>query len=1218
MPGLFASDAPVELHGNGDVVLAADQISVWEDDNDRWIRLEGHATIYRNESGYQAQVGLVRSRGTAEGGRDQRLVLEIYLEGLYEVGPMFEGSIPETIRLQANARRIDIKPPLNGSSVIFFKGRPPRGPLIDWAFREEQQHSTPSPLQSERVRAVVLESQTNTQQPRVDDSFQPTFFQGDESGLGPRLALPAVPTPYPDIVPSAPPPAQGAADPSPVRFQEDDLSGFPGGELPRMPRLPDGFQDFPDLLPPDDLAPDDLAPLPDVRDPSIPSELPTEPSEPPPSSSYDPGQLSEIPIIPGTQRVVRFFFLDRPENRSIDRFPPLNPGDPFVFILKGKVNITVDDDRFGVLDAVADNVVIWKGGDGSTNANLDGPQSVDESFEMYLEGNVEILRDKKELVGEQDRSRANARRFYVDLRTQRFLGLDAELEQYAPGLLAPLRTTADSITQYRDFVRGPDGQIVRDERGRAQLGLATIRAQNAVTTGSRFADPGYRIRSRTIDFFELPPDRQRSRLRQRILDPLGTSSANQTFLVDARRNLFFLGPIPTFFWPRYLTTTEDISPPLEQISFRTNNLFGQMILTDWDIFKLLAIQKPSNVDDWNLDVDYLSDRGVAVGSEFGYFGVDFSEEVFGIDLAPGITSNYFGYFDLYGINDNGLDNLGEGPAVVTNGPPGAMALRSSVPPFQDFRGRLLFRHMQSLLPDDADPLDDFRVQLEAAYISDRRFLEQYFKRLSDSGLDQQTRIFAIRQWRNRAVTGLLEANLHDWYTDSQWLPKLDYYRLGGAPLGLGRFISYSQHSGVSFANTHTAVETNDPDLFAFLPYDPISATSGPFRTGRIFTNHQVDVPINLRFLRVTPYVQGQLIGWDNQYDAALPSLGFVPGLSQADYIRGTQGSTVGRAWGAYGVRADVSLTAYFRNVESDLFNVHGLAHKINLSANYRDAYSTLDLERIGVQDDLDDNTYEFTRRYFALTGFGLGVLPAQYSPLLLTLRRGSSPITGSTDVQDRIETLRFGVSQRLQTKRGPADSRRIIDYMVMDVSTNFYPDPSRDNFGSPFGLTQYQYEWFVGDRTSIVSDGLFEFFDIEGDILGDEPERNGVRVISAGVNFNRPPRGQLFLGYTILNSGPISTSALNASTGYWLSPKWYGTFGGLYDFGEGLLISTSFSLTRIGADFLTTVGLNFTPLQDNVSFVFELVPRFSPQTRFGSAGGVPYRSDLRFAPPIIQ
>ena len=36
-----------------------------------------------------------------------------------------------------------------------------------------------------------------------------------------------------------------------------------------------------------------------------------------------------------------------------------------------------------------------------------------------------------------------------------------------------------------------------------------------------------------------------------------------------------------------------------------------------------------------------------------------------------ITHNYFGYFDIWGLRDAGIDVLGTGPAIVTNGPPGA-------------------------------------------------------------------------------------------------------------------------------------------------------------------------------------------------------------------------------------------------------------------------------------------------------------------------------------------------------------------------------------------------------------------------------------------------------------------------------------------------------------------------------------------------------------------
>src|SRR5581483_5138773 len=132
-------------------------------------------------------------------------------------------------------------------------------------------------------------------------------------------------------------------------------------------------------------------------------------------------------------------------------------------------------------------------------------------------------------------------------------------------------------------------------------------------------------------------------------------------------------------------------------------------------------------------------------------------------------------------------------------------------------------------------------------------------------------------------------------------------------------------------------------------------------------------------------------------------------------------------------------------------NVHGLTHKINFDADYRDAFSDVQLDRIGVQDKIDDDTYEFVRRYFALTNYAGGILPMQYDPRHLFLRRAISPITGSTDLQGSMETLQLAVRQRLQTRRGPEGRRRPIDWMVLDFSTTYFPYARRDNFGKPFG-----------------------------------------------------------------------------------------------------------------------------------------------------------------------
>jgi hypothetical protein len=194
----------------------------------------------------------------------------------------------------------------------------------------------------------------------------------------------------------------------------------------------------------------------------------------------------------------------------------------------------------------------------------------------------------------------------------------------------------------------------------------------------------------------------------------------------------------------------------------------------------------------------------------------------------------------------------------------------------------------------------------------------------------------------------------------------------------------------------------------------------------------------------------------------------------------------------------------------------------------------------------------------------------------------------------------------------------VIDYMTLDLTSTYYPYASRDNFGKPFGQNMYNYEWYLGDRTSFQSQGWFEFWDIGGrPLLNGNPRHTndpfGLSVINAGFSINRPPRASVYMGYSVINTGPIATSALISSYSYWLSPKWYSQYALVYDFGNAILLGATATVTRIGADFLTSLGLSFDPQRNNTTFAVEIVPRISPNMRLGS-GSTLNRFDSRFAP----
>ncbi len=57
---------------------------------------------------------------------------------------------------------------------------------------------------------------------------------------------------------------------------------------------------------------------------------------------------------------------------------------------------------------------------------------------------------------------------------------------------------------------------------------------------------------------------------------------------------------------------------------------------------------------------------------------------------------------------------------------------------------------------------DLRLQVEVAYVTDRYFLEEYYKRLFDTGMDQETLAYWSLAEGQRASNVWTEANLQNW------------------------------------------------------------------------------------------------------------------------------------------------------------------------------------------------------------------------------------------------------------------------------------------------------------------------------------------------------------------------------------------------------------------------------------------------------------------------
>jgi hypothetical protein len=1180
------------------IELAARRVLVWDSPSERWVVLSGDAAVLQGAEGLRARGAVIRLQEVPIEG-SKGFQAEVYVEGDVRITGQ-EGAPQQRHRTVMRTRKEVQLIPYQTSGLTHLK-QPPHGLLI----LERSGFALPDPAPpSQRVSTL-----SRAAQPVPDRTSAP---------------------PLPDPPPLEPVPEQ----PAPKRDGQVQLTRHEGkGLVEAQAQLPSLRQDRP-APPTNEPEPNiDLPPIEGAQDVEVPNlrnpeDVPRAQPLPGPSSDQPAPPLRSdergvrpravppppptAPLQPGSFRITSIF---PRSGRKLDvQSLPKQPDGTQVIVCRGGINIVTRTPQYGILDIESESAVIWRHPDPNKGEAVHGPggeliENPNQPMEVYLEGNVILRQDENKVAGKGDQRTFRAKQAYYDFVTNRLVALDGEVDVFAPGFIAPMKLKSPRIEQFHKLLRRPDGTLIQDPN-------PEIRAEQTMMTGSRFPNPAYQITNRSVDLTRKAKsltEPNSGRIVGNPDDP--TAPMDLTWRYDARQNFFWMGRIPVFYWPRLTGDTDDLESPLRQIAFRTNNYFGQQVLTDWNGFKVLGLRRPDWIDNWNLDLDYLSRRTKdipALGSEMGWFGRDLVRDLtdpYHKVQTPGqsFTYDYFGYFDIWGLKDSANDVLGSGPAVVTGGPAGAGKRgyqRSDVPPFQEIRGRFNIRHMQRFLPDDDEHrFEDLRLQLELAYVSDRQFLEEYYKRLNETGMDQETVVYGQWQKDNHSWSLWAEANLQNFNTDTQWLPRLDYYRLGDS--FLDHWFNYYQHTGVDYANVRTDIMVNNPNLFAFIPFDPISNTSGPFQALRAYTSHEIDMPLNFHdIVRVVPYLQGQIVGWNDQ-------IGGGPFGQQPT-------GAMGRYWGAAGAHAEMTAWKVYPNAENEILNIHGLNNKISFFADFRAAFANQQLNSIAVQDDLDDNTYEFVRRYFAITSWTGGILPFNYDPRHLILRRTLSPITGTTDIQATITTLQLGVHQRLQTKRGPEGKRRIVDWMTLDVGGTYFPDAARDNFGKSWGQTMYNYQWFVGDRTSIISYGWFDFWNLTGsqvlnnfNVPGFNPR--GLNVITTGISMSRPPRANIFIGYTVINTGPIQTSALNTSLSYWLSPKWYGSFSTSYDFGNRILLGSMFSLTRIGADYLTSVGLSVDPQRQSYMFAVQISPRLSPNLRLGAGVGL-NQFDSRYAP----
>lgn len=742
---------------------------------------------------------------------------------------------------------------------------------------------------------------------------------------------------------------------------------------------------------------------------------------------------------------------------------------------------------------------------------------------------LEIYMEGNIIFREGDRV-ITADRMYYDATRKLGVILDAELLTPVEDYVGLMRLKANVIRQL-----DPDHFVAFD-------GLLTT---------SRMGNPRYYFASDAISFKDEQTPAFDPITGAPVIDPVtGEQVVEHDRLAESRNNFLYLGGVPLLYWPTMATNLEDPRFYVDGVAVRQDNIFGTQFSIDLDAYQIFGVESPPKGTKWKFDIDYFSERGPGGGTRFSYDRNDFF----------GITGDTYGKVDAWYIHDTGFDNLG--------------LKRRHLLPDTENRGRARWQHRQYLE-------SGYQVTAEVGYISDRNFIESYYENEWDQQKDQITGLEIKRILDNQSYSLNVDGRLNGFFTQTEWLPRGDHFWMGQSLLG--NRLTWFEHTSLGYAQFKSASPPTDPAEIAITnPLAWESNSAGvriPEVTGERFaTRHELDLPIDVGPVKVVPYVLGELAHWGE--DLA--------------------GNDLNRAYVNTGARASIPFWSVDPTVNNKLLNVNGLAHKIVWDMEFSYSNASQNVQDLPLYDQIDDDNVEaFRRRMVDLTFNGqtnqLGLLqvPLQFDERLYAVRSGlgswvSSP---SMEIADDLMAVRTGVRQRWQTKRGRLGEQRIIDWITLDANATWFPKANEDNFGSSIGLVDYDFRWHVGDRFTLLSNGVFDFFADAG------------KVVSVGGFLTRPPRGSIYMGLNSY-SGPFDSTVFTTSLGYQLSPKWTTNYSTAIDLKDAMNVSHSLLLTRIGESILFRLGFVFNESKDVFGVTFMMEPRFLPGGMLGKNAGV--------------
>jgi hypothetical protein len=677
-------------------------------------------------------------------------------------------------------------------------------------------------------------------------------------------------------------------------------------------------------------------------------------------------------------------------------------------------------------------------------------------------------------------------------------------------------------------VKGIEGAVRLKADILRQLGDGIFTAKNTLVTTSQLGEPTYSLHSRTLTLQTAPQTQ-------------GANSAQQPdkAVITAENNYIAVRNTPIFYWPWMSTDVQDPTFYLKRISYGNSGVNGHTLKTLWNPFQILNCRNKPDWLDGDVNVTWMSKRGIGYGTSLKYTPPVFFH-------IPGQTG---GSFDFWGLYDDGLDRLG--------------GERKAVGFDNKYRYRLHWVHEQEIEAWDnigGTSLEGpVTLRAEVGKVSDRNFLNSYFNSQWNTEDNATTAVDLKKICGNQSATLSAEYALDKAYSNANWFPRFDHYWIGK---DLCRdALTWYEHSRIGIADFNRADmpnDTVDQTYFQYLPWETNSA-----KTGLVFsTRHEVDLPVSLGPVRVIPYVLGDFSAWgSNQY-----------------------GNPQERLYGQGGVRLNLPFWKVRPNCSSRLWYLNGLAHKVDVDVEYFYAQANRSMDSLILTDAMDNwSIDDFRRRYSVTNEFfnSRGGIPAAFDPRYYALRSGfaSNVTAGNMEVADDLQLLRTGMTHRFQTKRGSVGHRHIVDWITVSAHVNFYPQ-AEQNFGRSAGLLDYSGVWNIGDRFSLFSEALYDFFE------------SGQSITRIGGVWNRPDRGNVSVMLDEF-SGAVERTYLTMQVGYAMNEKYSMSYSTSYNIRDRWKnVGHNLLCIRTGESFRLAAGAVYSEALSQWSFSFGIEPVF--------------------------